>query len=78
MLCGTPVIAFNLGSMPELILDEKTGFLVNTVDEAVDAVNKIESIDRKFCREFAASKFSRQKMIDEYLEVYKKVLETKK
>jgi glycosyltransferase involved in cell wall biosynthesis len=44
----------------------------------VDAVNKIESIDRKFCREFAASKFSRQKMIDEYLEVYKKVLETKK
>ena len=78
MLCGTPVIAFNKGSMPELILDGKTGFLVNTIDEAVEAVNNIKSIDRKYCRECAASKFSRQKMIEGYLEVYKKILETKK
>jgi glycosyltransferase involved in cell wall biosynthesis len=74
MLCGTPVIAFNKGSMPELILNGKTGFLVNTIDEAVEAVNNIKSIDRKYCRKFAASKFSRQKMIEGYLEVYKKVL----
>jgi len=78
MLCGTPVIAFNRGSMPELILDGKAGFLVNTIDEAVQAVNNIKSIDRKYCREFAASKFSRQKMIEGYLEVYKKILETKR
>ena len=74
MLCGTPVIAFNKGSMPELILDKKTGFLVNTIDEAVKAVNNIKSIDRKYCREFAISKFSRQKMIEGYLDVYEKVL----
>jgi len=78
MLCGTPVIAFNKGAMPELILDRKTGFLVNSIDEAVEAVNNIKSINRKYCREHAASKFSRQKMIEGYVEVYKKILETKK
>ena len=77
MLCGTPVIAFNKGAMPELILDGKTGFLVNSVDEGVKTVNNIKSINRKYCREYAASKFSRQKMIEGYLEVYKKILETK-
>ena len=76
MLCGTPVIAFNKGSMPELILDGKTGFLVNSIDEAVEMVNNIRSINRKYCREYAVSKFSRQKMIEGYLDVYKKILET--
>jgi glycosyltransferase involved in cell wall biosynthesis len=78
MMCGTPVIAFNLGSMPELILNGETGFLVNTTEEAADAVANIKSIDRKYCREFAVSKFSRQKMVESYLGVYKKILETKK
>jgi glycosyltransferase involved in cell wall biosynthesis len=78
MLCGTPVIAFNKGSMQELIVDGKTGFLINTIEEAVKAVNNIHSIDRKFCREYAALKFSRQKMIEGYLEVYKNVLEIRK
>jgi glycosyltransferase involved in cell wall biosynthesis len=78
MLCGTPVIAFNKGAMPELILDGKTGFLVNSIDEAVHSVNNIRSIDRKYCREYAASKFGRQKMVEGYLEVYKKILGAKK
>ena len=78
MLCGTPVIAFNKGSMLELILDGKTGFLIQTIDGAIEAVNNVKSIDRKYCREWAASKFSRQKMVEGYLEVYKKILETKK
>ena len=47
MLCGTPVIAFNRGSMPELIKNEKTGFLVNTTDEAVEAVSQLPRIKRK-------------------------------
>jgi len=78
MLCGTPVIAYNRGSMLELILDGKTGFLVNNIDDAVGAVNNIKSLDRRYCREYAALKYSRQKMIEGYLEVYKTVLETKK
>jgi glycosyltransferase involved in cell wall biosynthesis len=46
MACGTPVIAFNRGSMPELIENGKNGFLVSNVDEAVDAVARIQKIDR--------------------------------
>ncbi|MBR9978860.1 MAG: glycosyltransferase family 4 protein [Bacteroidetes bacterium] len=74
MMCGTPVIAFNSGSMPELILSGKTGFLVDTVDEAVQAVDDIRSINRKDCREWAFSEFSRERMIDGYLDVYEKIL----
>lgn len=74
MMCGTPVIAFNTGSMPELISNGKTGFLVNTIEAAAEAVGNIKSIDRKHCREWALSKFSREKMIEGYLDVYKKVL----
>jgi len=74
MFCGTPVIAFNRGAMPELILDGKTGFLVNTIEEAVEAVKNINLIDRRYCREWANLKFSRQKMIEGYLEVYEKIL----
>ncbi|MEX2410667.1 MAG: glycosyltransferase family 4 protein, partial [Candidatus Paceibacterota bacterium] len=59
---------------PELIDNTKTGFLVNTIDEAVDAVNNIKSIDRNYCREWADSKFSQKKMIEGYLDVYRKIL----
>jgi glycosyltransferase involved in cell wall biosynthesis len=74
MLCGTPVITFKRGSMPELIDNGKTGFLVNNIDEAIEAVSLINYIDRKYCREWAESNFSQQKMIEGYLNVYKKVL----
>ncbi len=78
MLCGTPVIAFNKGSMPELIIEGKTGYLVNSIPEAVEMVSKIKLIDREFCRNYASEKFSREKMIKGYLEVYRNILEEKK
>jgi glycosyltransferase involved in cell wall biosynthesis len=74
MLCGTPVIAFNKGSMPELIKPEETGFLVNTIDEAVEAISNLKNINRKDCRDLAISKFSSEKMVDDYFELYKKIL----
>lgn len=74
MACGTPVVAFNLGSMPELIIHEKTGFLVSNTDEAVEAVNNVSLINRSTCTEWVSSKFSRQKMIEGYLKVYTKIL----
>ncbi|MFC2087553.1 glycosyltransferase family 4 protein [Bacteroidota bacterium] len=77
MACGTPVVAFNLGSMPELILHEKTGFLVSNTDEAIEAVKNVNSINRNKCTEWASSMFSRQKMIEGYLKVYKKILSGK-
>ncbi len=74
MMCGTPVIAFNRGSMPELILDGKTGFLVKNVEDAVEAVNSIEFINRRECMEWATLNFSSQKMVDGYLDVYQNIL----
>jgi glycosyltransferase involved in cell wall biosynthesis len=74
MLCGTPVIAFNKGSMPELIKHEKTGFLVNTVDEAVEAIEQLKSINRMDCFEWANSQFSKEKMAADYFELYKRIL----
>lgn len=74
MVCGTPVIAYNRGSMPELIVDKKTGFLVDTIEGAVDAIVNIENINRKDCKEWAISKFSKEKMVEGYLKVYHSIL----
>ena len=75
MLCGTPVLVFNKGSMPELLDDGKTGFLVRTVEEAVERLPDLKKIRRVYCREWAAARFSREKMIADYLDVYKKILD---
>jgi glycosyltransferase involved in cell wall biosynthesis len=74
MLCGTPVIAFNRGSMPELINDRETGFLVNTVDEAVDAVNNLSAIKRRDCYDWANAQFSCDKMAGDYFKLYQQIL----
>jgi glycosyltransferase involved in cell wall biosynthesis len=74
MLCGTPVIAFNRGSMPELIRHEKTGFLVSTVEEAVHAVTQTAGINRQYCSEWATQKFSKEKMVEDYLALYHQIL----
>ncbi|MES2828169.1 MAG: glycosyltransferase family 4 protein [Bacteroidota bacterium] len=74
MLCGTPVIAFNKGSMPELIKDKITGFLVESVDEAVESVGNLSTIDRTACRDWATSSFSKEKMVEDYIALYHKIL----
>jgi len=74
MACGTPVIAFNRGSMPELIEDGVNGFLVNTLDEAVAAVGKIKEIDRKECRQRVERDFTVDRMVDQYIETYESIL----
>jgi glycosyltransferase involved in cell wall biosynthesis/quercetin dioxygenase-like cupin family protein len=75
MASGTPVIAMNRGSMPELIIDGETGFLVNSVEEAAEAVQKIGSISRKKCRESVKKRFSVDRMVDDYIKVYETILE---
>jgi len=74
MLCGTPVIAFNKGAMPELIQPGQTGFLPDTVDEAIQAVGQLNQIDRAYCRQWAATHFSQEKMVNDYIAVYRQVL----
>ena len=73
MACGTPVIAFNRGSMPELIEDSTTGFLVNNLHEAAEAVKTIHMLDRKYISRYAIEKFSKERMVDQYIEIYKKI-----
>jgi glycosyltransferase involved in cell wall biosynthesis len=77
MCCGTPVIAFNRGAMPELILHGKTGYLVNTIAEAVRAVSDLGLINREDCRERAVALFSTEKMVENYINVYEQVLAKK-
>lgn len=74
MACGTPVIAMRRGSMPELIDHGVTGFLVDTVDEAVAAVARIDEIDRAACRRVVEARFSVERMADEYLALYRRIL----
>lgn len=73
MMCGTPVIAFNRGSMQELIIHKKTGFVVQNVQEAVSAVDHIKMINREACRKHAMDNFSSQVMAGHYLQLYEKV-----
>jgi glycosyltransferase involved in cell wall biosynthesis len=73
MMCGTPVIAFNRGSMQELIINRKTGFLVQNIAEAVAATGTIKKISRAACRQHAMDKFSSQVMARHYIQLYEKV-----
>ncbi|NSL85486.1 glycosyltransferase family 4 protein [Chitinophaga sp. Mgbs1] len=71
MLCGTPVIAYNRGAMPELITDRITGFLVNNTHEAAACVEDLSCIDRHACTARASTHFSATRMTADYLEIYK-------
>ena len=77
-MCGTPVIAYNRGSMPELILDGISGYLVNNIQEAIDAVHHLDKIDRAECRKHALSNFTGGVMAAKYLSLYKEILDYKK
>jgi glycosyltransferase involved in cell wall biosynthesis len=74
LACGTPVIARNRGSMPELIDDGVTGFLVDSLDAAIDAIARIDQIDRAACRAAVSQRFSVDLMADKYLSLYRSIL----
>ncbi|MGO9565899.1 MAG: glycosyltransferase [Desulfomonilaceae bacterium] len=76
--CGTPVIAFDRGSMRELVADGVNGFIVTGVAEAVEVLGKIKAISRKSCRDFVESRFSRDQMVENYLKIYSQILEETK
>ncbi len=74
MACGTPVIASRRGSMPELIEDGVTGFLVDSVDAAVAAIGRIDQIDRRAVRHAAETRFTSTAMADAYLRLYQEII----
>jgi glycosyltransferase involved in cell wall biosynthesis len=70
MACGTPVIGFRRGSLPEIIEDGVNGFLVDTVDQMAAAIKKIDAIDRAACRRAVEERFSLTRMVDDYENAY--------
>ena len=74
MACGTPVIARRRGSVPEVVDEGVTGFVVDDVDGATRAVRRVHELDRREVRAKAAERFSRDRMVDDYVRVYEKVL----
>ncbi len=76
MATGTPVIAYRRGSVPEIMVEGQTGFIVENQDEAVAAVEKIAMIDRRRCQRIFNERYSARRMAENYVATYQKVIDT--
>jgi glycosyltransferase involved in cell wall biosynthesis len=74
MACGTPVIAYRCGSVPEIVDDGVTGFIVDDLDTAIEAVPKIRDLDRNLCRRRFEERFSATRMAREYVTIYQRLI----
>ena len=74
MACGTPVIAFRRGSMPEIIRHGETGYIVDDIEGAINAVAAIKSIERAQCRADVEQRFTSARMARDYVRVYQEIL----
>lgn len=74
MACGTPVVAFDRGSVPEIVKDGKTGFIVKNVWQMAKAVEKIDQISRKECRKWVEENFTVERMAKDYEKIYQDFL----
>lgn len=74
MACGTPVVAFDKGPMREIIEDKKTGYVVNSLDEMVDSVKKIDKINPYKCRERVEKNFTVTQQVEKYIKIYKEIV----
>jgi glycosyltransferase involved in cell wall biosynthesis len=74
LACGTPVLAYRRGSIPEIIEDRATGFVCEGLDEMTAAIQRIPEIDRRRCRWSFEQRFSVERMAQDYLRVYEQAL----
>ncbi len=74
MACGVPVIAIGRGSVPEIVVNGETGFVVSDLDAAAAAVERIGAVDRAAVRKHVEARFSVDRMTDAYLRAYQEVL----
>jgi len=75
--CGTPLIAYRRGSVPEVMEDGITGFVVEGLDEAVKAVERVAALSRKRCRQVFEERFTARRMARDYLKIYRRIVEEK-
>jgi glycosyltransferase involved in cell wall biosynthesis len=74
LACGTPVIAWRCGSVPEVITDGVTGFVVDSIDAAVSAVSRVQWLNRGDCRRTFEERFDAARMTGDYLQVYRRLV----
>jgi glycosyltransferase involved in cell wall biosynthesis len=74
MACGTPVIAWRNGSVPEVIDDGVTGYVVDSIAQSVEAVKRVECLDRAKCRKHFEERFDAAQMAQNYIEVYRRLI----
>jgi glycosyltransferase involved in cell wall biosynthesis len=74
LACGTPVIAYPCGSVPEIIEHGVTGFVVSSIEEAVAAVESLDTIDRRVCRQVFEERFGAPRMAEDYLKIYEALI----
>jgi glycosyltransferase involved in cell wall biosynthesis len=74
MACGTPVIAYDSGSVPEVMEDGVTGFIVRAVDDAAEAIGRVRNLSRARCREVFEKHFTAGRMANDYVNVYERML----
>src|SRR6266498_1133802 len=77
MACGTPVIAYDRGSVPEIMEEGHTGFIVEELEDAVEAVRRVAKLSRKRCREVFEQRFTATRMADDYVRVYERLINSK-
>lgn len=75
MACGAPVVALKRGAIPEIVEDRKTGFVLDRMDQLIEAIPRVGRIDRAYTREHALNNFNEKRMADGYEAIYKKVIE---
>lgn len=78
MACGTPVVAYRCGSVPEVVEHGLTGFIVDTTDDAVSAVHRLDELNRGRVRDRFVERFSIERMANDYLAIYEALIEANK
>jgi glycosyltransferase involved in cell wall biosynthesis len=73
MACGTPVVAYGMGSVPEVIDDGTTGYIVDSVDAAANAVKRLDALDRRTIRKVFEQRFSVRRMCQDYVRIYQRI-----
>jgi glycosyltransferase involved in cell wall biosynthesis len=74
LACGTPVIAWRRGSVPEVVEDGISGYIVQSIEKAVEAVGTLDRLSRAHCRQAFEQRFDAERMAADYIEVYRRVI----